>query len=238
MKIYGDHEKNLSLYESITRSRKRSVYLYFILAGVFTIFLFFCHQKWYFYATFGLLAVGFFALTFFTYYYLNRYPKKVKIFDEILEDYKSNKIIRELSKRGLRKDNLDCVISPYRYIRIAYVYSEELYYEIRIESTRHGFSTELTPKFVMQYPKRDIVRYFSLYLGKFKYVDNTKEMTKKQFYAWCYDVFSNESLMDDIKQQLAYFKGIKSEVLEGETIEQEVTEEIPNEIEENNESND
>ena len=31
---------------------------------------------------------------------------------------------------------------------------------------------------------------------------------------------------------------IKSEVLEGETIEQEVTEEIPNEIEENNESND
>lgn len=237
MKIFNDYEKNLSLYESITRSRKRSIYLYFILAGIFTIFLFFCPHQWYFYATFGLLAFGFFALTFVTYYYLYRYPKKVKLFDEILEDYKKNKIISELSKKGLRKDKLDCIISPYRYIRIAYVYNEELYYEVRIESTRHGYSTELTPKFVVQYPKRDIVRYFRLYIGKFKYEDNKKEMTKKQFYSWVHDIFVNEELMNDIKQELILFKGIKTEEAEGEKALVNLEAESIPEANENNEDN-
>ena len=224
MKIFGDHEKNLSLYESITRSRKRSIFLYFIIAGIFIIFLFFipeAYQKWYIYASVGLLAFGFLALTVITFYYLYRYPKKVTIFDEILEDYKKNKIINELSKRGLKRDNLDCVISPYRYIRIAYVYSDELYYEVRIESTRHGFSTELTPKFVMQYPKKDIVRYFRHYIGKFKYVDNTKEMTKNQFYSWVHDIFVNKELMNDIKEELKIFKNDHTEVEVIETINNE-----------------
>ena len=211
MKIFSNHEKNLSLYDSITRSRKRSIYLYFILAGIFTIFLFFCPKVWYFYATFGLLAFGFIALTIFTYYYLYRYPNKVKLFDEILEDYRDNKIIRELSKRGLKRDNLDCVISPYRYIRIAYIYSDEIYYEVRIESTRHGYSTELTPDFVSKYNKKYIIRYFRYYIGKFKYIDNKKEMTKKQFYSWVHDIFTNEALLDDIKNELSIFKSEKGE---------------------------
>lgn len=221
MKIFGDHEKNLSLYESITRSRKRSIFLYFIIAGIFIIFLFFipeAYQKWYIYASIGLLAFGFLALTWFTFYYLYRYPKKVKIFDEILEDYKKNKIISELSKRGLKRDKLDCVISPYRYIRIAYVYSEELYYEVRIEQTRHGFSTELTPKFVVKYSKREIVKYFRHYIGKFKYEENTKEMTKNQFYSWVQSIFTNGELMNDIKEELNIFKADHTEIEVIETV--------------------
>ena len=88
MKIYNDYEKNLSLYESITRSRKRSIYFYFIIASIFVIFLFFCPQAWYFYATFGVLSFGFYMLMIVTIYYLYFYPKKVTIFNEILDDYK------------------------------------------------------------------------------------------------------------------------------------------------------
>lgn len=204
MKIYNDYEKNLSLYESITRSRKRSVYFYFIIASIFAIFLFFCPKVWYFYAIFGMLAVGFYGLMAFTIYYLYFYPKKIKIFEEILEDYRENKIIKELNRRGLKKDNLDCVISPYRYIRIAYIQNDNIYSEVRIESTRHGYSTLLTPDFVKNYSKKVIITNFRNN-GKFKYIDNKKELSKKEFYNWTAEIFKDINLIEPLNNSLNEF---------------------------------
>ena len=206
MKMFNDKEKNLSLYESITRSRKRSIYLYFILGSIFLIFLFFCPHVWYFYATFGLIGAGLYLLCGFTIYYIHFYPKKVTVFEDVLADYKDNKILRELHKKGLKKDNLDCVISPYRYIRIAYVYNEDIYYEIRIESTRHGYAIQPTPEFVAKYPKKDVLKYFKYFIGKFKYIDNNKDFSKKDFYNWCVEIFNNVELTKDIKESIDFYR--------------------------------
>lgn len=210
MKIFNDYEKNLSLYESITRSRKRSVYLYFILATIFLIFLFFCPKIWYFYAIFGLLAFGFYALMLITIYYLYKYPKKVKIFEEILEDYKNNKIIKELNYRGLKKDNIDCVISPYRYIRIAYIHNENIHTEVRIESTRHGYAVELNPEYVKRYTKKEIVYNFRNFIGKYKYEDNKKDLSKKNFYDWTYKILSDISLIESLEMTINTFENNKN----------------------------
>ena len=211
MRISNDYEKNLSLYESITRSRKRSIYFYFIIATIFLIFLFFCPNVWYFYAIFGLLVFGFYMLMAFTIYYLYFYPKKVKIFDEILEDYKKNKIINELNKRGLKRDKIDCIISPYRYIRIAYIHNENIYTEIRIESTRHGYSCELMPDYVKKYTKKQIVFNFRSYISKYIYEDNKKDLTKREFYSWAYDILKDESLTEPLQKAIDAFEGNKND---------------------------
>ena len=207
MKIFNNYEKNLSLYESITRSRKRSIYIYFIIASIFVIFLFFCPKVWYFYAIFGLSAFGFYMLMIVTIYYLYKFPKKVKIFDEILEDYKKNKIIKELNKRGLKRDNIDAVISPYRYIRIAYVHNGNVYTEVRIESTRHGYAVELTPDYVKKYTKKQIVFNFRRLISKYDYEDNKKELTKKEFYDWAYEKLSDISLIEQLNEAVLVFEG-------------------------------
>ena len=36
-------------------------------------------------------------------------------------------------------------------------------------------------------------------------------MTKKQFYSWVHDIFTNEALLDDIKNELSIFKSEKGE---------------------------
>lgn len=211
MKIYNDYEKNLSLYESITRSRKRSIYFYFIIASIFVIFLFFCPQAWYFYATFGVLSFGFYMLMIVTIYYLYFYPKKVTIFNEILDDYKEGKIIKELNRRGLKKEQLDCVISPYRYIRIAYIHDDNIYTEVRIESTRHGYSAILTPDFVKNYSKKEIITNFKNLNGKFSYEDNKKELSKKAFYNWTAEIFKNEEIIEQLSSRLNEFLDVNKE---------------------------
>ncbi len=205
MKIFGNYEKNLSLYDSITRSRKRSVYFYFVIGSIFLIFLFFCPQIWYYYAVFGLLAFGFYMIMLVTIYYLYKYPKKVKIFDEIVEDYRSGKILKEINRRGIHKDKLDCVISPYRYIRIACIKNDNVYTEVRIESTRHGYATELTPDFAFKYPKRVIVSNFRKYIGRYNYIDNKKELTKKEFYNWVAEIFKDDNLARPLNEEVRQF---------------------------------
>ena len=210
MKIYNNYEKNLSLYESITRSRKRSIYLYFIIGSIFVIFLFFCPRIWYFYLIFGLFALALYILMGSTFYYMYRYPKKVKIFDEILEDYKAGKIIKELSHRGLKKDNLDCIISPYRYIRIAYIHNENIYTEIRLEQTRCGYASELTPNFVSNYTKKEIVSFFRKNISNYKYEDNKSDLKKKDFYNFVEKIFKDEEIIKDLSQNLDAFLEIKN----------------------------
>lgn len=204
MKIYSDYEKNLTLYDSITRSRRRSIYLYFILASIFVIFLFFCPKQWYFYATFGVVAFGLYLATIVTWYYVYKYPKKITIFDDIVDDYRKNKIIYELSHKGLKKDDLDCVISPYRYIKIAYRKTDKIYMEFRIEPTRSGYCPTLMPDFVKDYPKSTIVKNFKFYLSRYNYTDN-KAITKKQFYKMVYDIFTNDDLIKDLEEDLKTF---------------------------------
>lgn len=205
MKIYADYEKNLTLYDSITRSRKRSIYLYFILGSIFVIFLFFCPKQWYFYATFGTTAAGLYLVTFITWYYIYKYPKKITIFDDLVDDYRDNKIIRELTHSGLKRDDLDCVISPYRYIKIAYRKSDKIYMEYKIEPTRFGYCPTLMPDFVKDYSKTTIVKNFKNYIGKYNNTDYNETMKKKDIYKMIVDTFKNDELIKDLEEDLKRF---------------------------------
>ena len=95
-----EFEKNLELYESITRSRKRGMFLFFFIALVCvivaTVMLILRNIYGLMALFFGLVFLGFGLFRYINYFH---FDKKYTLYKEIFEDMKTKNIRKEFQKR-------------------------------------------------------------------------------------------------------------------------------------------
>lgn len=142
-----EFEKNLELYESVTRSRKRgmSLFIFIALVCIIVTIIMLILKNIYglMFLFFGLVFIGFAIFRYINYFY---FDKKYPLYKEIFEDMKNRNIRKELQKRNLNLNTLEYEISPYIYLSIKIIDNDLCYKEFKICKNKTYITYQVSKK--------------------------------------------------------------------------------------------
>lgn len=196
MKIFKDHEKMLKHYDACDRMRKRYAKLFGFAAIVLVVIgIVKLIQHDYYVSLILIISAIMIAIAILVRVLITkRRTKKCPLYQEILTDLRNNNIIRELAKRGLKNDKIDCIADPNFSIKIGYLYNKNIYYSFKLYLGDLDYGLELTDK-MYNIPADIFDRNLKKKYGKYK-VKKVYGMTKNEFYDF---IFSNIIEDDKIK---------------------------------------
>ena len=176
-----EFEKNLELYESITRSRKRGMFLFFFIALVCvivaTVMLILRNIYGLMALFFGLVFLGFGLFRYINYFH---FDKKYTLYKEIFEDMKTKNIRKEFQKRDLNLNILEYEISPYIYLSIKMIDNDLCYKEFKIYKNKTYISFGVSKK-MLETDTVTFRKYLKNKYGKQKYLFKNN-ITREEFY--------------------------------------------------------